>query len=110
MGGVRIDGKWATSVPGVFAAGEVTGGIHGANRLGGNALSETLVFGARAGTSVADWAKGSGPKERRSVLRRLDERSSALHSLRTAKSVFWTKSAKLCGRKGEYSRNEAGLS
>ena len=62
MGGVRIDGKGATSVPGLFAAGEVTGGLHGANRLGGNALSETMVFGARAGNSAADWAKGSGAK------------------------------------------------
>jgi len=56
MGGVVIDGRGATSVPGLFAAGEVTGGLHGANRMGGNALSETLVFGKRAGEAAAEWA------------------------------------------------------
>jgi len=60
MGGVRISGTGATSVPGLFAAGEVTGGLHGANRMGGNALSETLVFGARAGHAAAEWAEGIG--------------------------------------------------
>ncbi len=57
MGGVRIDPQGATSEPGLFAAGEVTGGLHGANRMGGNALTETLVFGARAGEAAANWAK-----------------------------------------------------
>jgi succinate dehydrogenase/fumarate reductase flavoprotein subunit len=56
MGGVRIDAAGATSVPGLFAAGEAVGGLHGANRMGGNALSETLVFGARAGRAAAEWA------------------------------------------------------
>jgi aspartate oxidase len=58
MGGVRIDPDGATTIPGLFAAGEVTGGLHGANRMGGNALSETLVFGRRAGKSAAAWASG----------------------------------------------------
>jgi succinate dehydrogenase/fumarate reductase flavoprotein subunit len=57
MGGTRIDADGATSLPGLFAAGEVTGGLHGANRMGGNALTETLVFGARAGEAAARWAK-----------------------------------------------------
>jgi len=57
MGGIRIDNRGATSVPGLFAAGEVTGGLHGANRMGGNALTETLVFGARAGEAAAKWAR-----------------------------------------------------
>jgi succinate dehydrogenase/fumarate reductase flavoprotein subunit len=56
MGGVVIDGRGATSVPGLFAAGEVAGGLHGANRMGGNALTETLVFGKRAGEAAAKWA------------------------------------------------------
>jgi len=56
MGGVSIDAQGATSVPGLFAAGEVTGGLHGANRRGGNALTETVVFGARAGQAAGDWA------------------------------------------------------
>ena len=56
MGGIRIDSRGETSVPGLFAAGEVTGGLHGANRMGGNALTETLVFGSRAGEAAAEWA------------------------------------------------------
>jgi len=59
MGGVCIDASGTTSVPGLFAAGEVTGGLHGANRMGGNALTETLVFGARAGEAAAVWTKDS---------------------------------------------------
>ena len=57
MGGVCIDAEGMTSLPGLFAAGEVMGGLHGANRMGGNALTETLVFGARAGEAAAIWAK-----------------------------------------------------
>ena len=49
MGGVEVDPDSAMSiVPGLFAAGEVAGGMHGANRLGGNSLSDLLVFGRRA--------------------------------------------------------------
>ena len=59
MGGACIDADGTTSLPGLFAAGEVTGGLHGANRMGGNALTETLVFGARAGEAAAKWAKDS---------------------------------------------------
>ena len=62
MGGVCIDTSGATSVPGLFAAGEVTGGLHGANRMGGNALTETVVFGARAGESAAVWAMDNDKK------------------------------------------------
>ena len=54
MGGVRVEpDTGATTVPGLFAAGEVSGGMHGANRLGGNSLSDLLVFGARAGVGAA---------------------------------------------------------
>ena len=54
MGGIRVDPETgATTVPGLFAAGEVAGGMHGANRLGGNSLSDLLVFGARAGVGAA---------------------------------------------------------
>ncbi len=58
MGGVKIDAYGATAVPGFYAAGEVTGGLHGANRMRGNALTETLVFGARAGEAAAKWVEG----------------------------------------------------
>src|SRR5687767_9312229 len=54
MGGVVVDpDSHATDVEGLYAAGEVTGGLHGANRLGGNSLSETIVFGRRAGEHAA---------------------------------------------------------
>jgi len=58
MGGVRVDGTTQMStVPGLFAAGEVAAGLHGANRLGGNSLSDLLVFGRRAGEHAAIYAK-----------------------------------------------------
>jgi succinate dehydrogenase / fumarate reductase, flavoprotein subunit len=59
MGGVRVDpDTQAATVPGLFAAGEVAGGMHGANRLGGNSLSDLLVFGLRAGRYAAEHARG----------------------------------------------------
>ena len=59
MGGVAVDAETCSSrVPGLFAAGEVAGGMHGANRLGGNSLSDLLVFGRRAGLGAADYAGG----------------------------------------------------
>ena len=59
MGGVRVGADTAaTTVPGLFAAGEVAAGLHGANRLGGNSLSDLLVFGRRAGAAAADHAAG----------------------------------------------------
>jgi succinate dehydrogenase / fumarate reductase flavoprotein subunit len=58
MGGVRVDPDTAAStVPGLYAAGECAGGMHGANRLGGNSLSDLVVFGRRAGAGAADYAK-----------------------------------------------------
>lgn len=57
-GGIRVDPETAaTTVPGLYAAGEVAGGLHGANRLGGNSLSDLLVFGRRAGLYAAEYAK-----------------------------------------------------
>jgi succinate dehydrogenase / fumarate reductase flavoprotein subunit len=58
MGGVRVDAETAAStLPGLFAAGEVAGGMHGANRLGGNSLSDLVVFGRRAGLAAAEYAR-----------------------------------------------------
>jgi len=59
MGGVVFKPDCTTTLPGLFAAGEVTGGLHGANRIGGNAMTEIIVFGARAGASAAAYAKKS---------------------------------------------------
>ncbi|HKD65898.1 MAG TPA: fumarate reductase/succinate dehydrogenase flavoprotein subunit [Candidatus Binataceae bacterium] len=61
MGGVRVDGdSQMSNVPGLFAAGEAAAGLHGANRLGGNSLSDLLVFGKRAGDYAAKFAKENG--------------------------------------------------
>ena len=63
MGGVEVDPDTGEScVPGLFAAGEVSGGMHGSNRLGGNSLSDLLVFGRRAGLGAAEYINGLGPK------------------------------------------------
>ena len=62
MGGVDVDpdSTAAVGVPGLFAAGEVAGGMHGSNRLGGNSLSDLLVFGRRAGIGAANYVKSAG--------------------------------------------------
>jgi succinate dehydrogenase / fumarate reductase flavoprotein subunit len=61
MGGVEVDPDTAVSaVPGLFAAGEVAGGMHGSNRLGGNSLSDLLVFGRRAGIGAAEYVAALG--------------------------------------------------
>lgn len=61
MGGIRVDGDTQMStVPGLFAAGEAAAGLHGANRLGGNSLSDLIVFGKRAGEFAAKFAKEHG--------------------------------------------------
>ncbi|HEX4756543.1 MAG TPA: fumarate reductase/succinate dehydrogenase flavoprotein subunit [Terracidiphilus sp.] len=62
MGGIRVDGdSQMSTVPGLFAAGEVAAGLHGANRLGGNSLSDLVVFGRRAGRFAAAFANANGP-------------------------------------------------
>jgi succinate dehydrogenase / fumarate reductase flavoprotein subunit len=62
MGGIRVDGDTQMSdVAGLFAAGECAAGLHGANRLGGNSLSDLLVFGKRAGEHAAKFAASRGP-------------------------------------------------
>src|SRR5207344_2457906 len=80
MGGVRVEADTgATTVPGLYAAGEVAGGMHGANRLGGNSLSDLLVFGARTGAGAAAHAAEiagqpyMNPFEVQQALRDLDE-------------------------------------
>ena len=61
MGGIRVEAETGqSSVPGLFAAGEAAGGMHGANRLGGNSLSDLVVFGRRAGLAAAQHAKKVG--------------------------------------------------
>ncbi|MFB6554623.1 fumarate reductase/succinate dehydrogenase flavoprotein subunit [Streptomyces sp. NPDC056405] len=66
MGGIAVDSDTAAArgVPGLYAAGEVAGGMHGSNRLGGNSLSDLLVFGRRAGWHAAEYAAGRAPGAR----------------------------------------------
>ena len=59
MGGIEVDpDTQGTNVPGLYAAGECSGGMHGSNRLGGNSLSDLLVFGRRAGLHAAEYVDG----------------------------------------------------
>jgi len=63
MGGVRVEPETgASTVDGLYAAGEAAAGLHGANRLGGNSLGDILVFGRRAGEAAAEFARGPGAK------------------------------------------------
>jgi succinate dehydrogenase / fumarate reductase flavoprotein subunit len=65
MGGLRVDAETTqTTVPGLFAAGEVAAGLHGANRLGGNSLSDLVVFGRRAGLYAAEYARNRASSPR----------------------------------------------
>jgi succinate dehydrogenase / fumarate reductase, flavoprotein subunit len=65
MGGVRVDPETqASTVPGLYAAGEVGAGLHGANRLGGNSLSDLLVFGRRAGLHAAEYESNGSNRPR----------------------------------------------
>jgi fumarate reductase (CoM/CoB) subunit A len=57
MGGIKIDEESGTNIPGLYASGECTGGVHGGNRLGGNALADTQVYGALSGESAAKFAR-----------------------------------------------------
>jgi succinate dehydrogenase / fumarate reductase flavoprotein subunit len=75
MGGIRVDADTQmTRVPGLFAAGECAAGLHGANRLGGNSLSDLLVFGKRAGEYAAAFARenGRGGVDEQAVRRTVD--------------------------------------
>jgi succinate dehydrogenase / fumarate reductase flavoprotein subunit len=81
MGGVEVDADTQSSiVPGLYAAGEVAGGMHGSNRLGGNSLSDLLVFGRRAGVHAAQRAASLGG--RRPQVSEADLRTAAEEALR----------------------------
>src|SRR6202035_1335364 len=68
MGGIEVDADTgAATVPGLFAAGECSGGMHGSNRLGGNSLSDLLVFGRRAGLGAADYVRALDKDSRPTV-------------------------------------------
>jgi succinate dehydrogenase/fumarate reductase flavoprotein subunit len=109
MGGARTDPTGATSVPGLFAAGEAAGGLHGANRMGGNALSETLVFGARAGNAASAWANRSGAADRQPLLKMLAESSRTWSSGTNTGAELKERLRKLMWEDGGIIREERGL-
>ncbi len=112
MGGVCIDVQGGTSVPGLFAAGEVTGGLHGANRLGGNALTETQVFGARAGASAADWARRNPALSQEDIVQELTVPPFGPETGRSAPNLsgLKTRLREIMWEKGGIIRNREGLS
>jgi succinate dehydrogenase / fumarate reductase flavoprotein subunit len=100
MGGVRVDAETAaTTVPGLYAAGEAAGGLHGANRLGGNSLGDILVFGRRAGVAAAEFARTRG-LQRAVDEREVEEEQAALFDPLDS-SHGWT------GRENPYHLHEA---
>ncbi|WP_435614611.1 fumarate reductase/succinate dehydrogenase flavoprotein subunit [Streptomyces coelicoflavus] len=84
MGGIAVDSDTAAArgVPGLFAAGEVAGGMHGSNRLGGNSLSDLLVFGRRAGRYAAEHAAGRADGGRRARVDEAQVDAAAAEALR----------------------------
>ena len=89
MGGIAIGVDCRTSLEGLFAAGEDAGGVHGANRLGGNGVADSIVYGGRAGDSMADFVAGrSHPPLSVPFLRELGERWSAPLERAEGENVF----------------------
>jgi succinate dehydrogenase / fumarate reductase, flavoprotein subunit len=80
MGGVKADATMATEVPGLLVAGEVVGGANGSNRLSGNAITEALVFGRRAGAGAAARVKRGAPAKQRPI--RPQDNAAALDLVR----------------------------
>jgi aspartate oxidase len=102
MGGIRVDTSMRTAVPHLFAAGEAVGGANGANRLSGNAITEALTFGQRAGEQAAALAARSGmalpdPQARRNV----PDKTNAAAQIASLQALMSTHAGPL--------RNRAGL-
>jgi fumarate reductase (CoM/CoB) subunit A len=96
MGGLRITPVGETTLPGLYACGEVTGGVHGANRLGGNALADTQVFGKRAGESAGMAEKRSRCIDETQVEAQqarldafLDGNTNPFHVTRSLQTAMW---------------------
>jgi succinate dehydrogenase/fumarate reductase flavoprotein subunit len=111
MGGVCIDADGMTSLPGLFAAGEVTGGLHGANRMGGNALTETLVFGARAGEAAANWVKDRGREPKAEMFKDAEAGKFALvqETDRSNSAELMTNLSEIIWKEAGIIRNQPGL-
>lgn len=101
LGGLKIDAQCRTAVRGLYAAGEVAGGLHGANRLGGNALAECVVFGKIAGRQAAEYARTSSlppmpaeqvEEEQARLLKLLKDRPNGTrpcHLMGELKRIMW---------------------
>lgn len=87
MGGVEFEPDCSTALPGLFVAGEDSGGVHGANRLGGNGVANSTVFGAVAGDTMAGWVKKNGAH--REPDRAALEEAVRRHEPRQAHSPAW---------------------
>jgi succinate dehydrogenase/fumarate reductase flavoprotein subunit len=109
MGGIKVDAGGAACVPGLFAAGEAAGGLHGANRMGGNALSETLVFGARAGHSAAAWASGLKDIDRQALSKAAANRISQWAGCADKGAELMERLRKVMWEDGGIIRNAEGL-
>lgn len=104
MGGVAVDLQMRTGVDGLFAAGEVVGGMHGANRLGGNALTECIVEGLIAGRTAAEWARQN---TRQTSRRRPD--GTHLADATTANGKIHPDFKKLFAQLGKVAWQDAGI-
>ena len=116
MGGILVEPEThATDVEGLYAAGETTAGLHGANRLGGNSLSETMIFGRRAGAAAAEFSMASDMqlRSRAAIKEANDELSSFIHEgdefarplQRAVRDTMWEN----CGVVRDEERLEKGL-
>jgi succinate dehydrogenase/fumarate reductase flavoprotein subunit len=89
MGGVVIDPACRTAVEGLFAAGEDAGGVHGANRLGGNGVADSTVFGGIAGDTMAEWVVGRGqPRLSRAAIEMAVRRTTAALGRAEGESLY----------------------
>ncbi|RPI36956.1 MAG: fumarate reductase subunit A [Methanoregulaceae archaeon] len=87
MGGLRITPECHTTLPGLFACGEVAGGVHGANRLGGNSLAETQVFGRRAGAAAGKVEKRQKTVDQAQVERQQERLDRFMHGIKSPSRV-----------------------
>lgn len=114
MGGIRVDESWQSRVPGLFAAGEVAGGVHGANRLSQNSLADIVVSGAVAGRSAAAYADGRkflaiDPSECAAMCRKVEKISERAPAGPLRLSVFKETLRNLMWEKVSFRRWEKGL-